>query len=429
MTPQIILGKLTPFENKKIKLVDDQSTGDIIEAILKAHKKYAADYDQFSSLFKGSTTKETARNIWNFLKTHIKYVIENSNMQSVKSPAAILAQGFGDCKHFSLMAAGILKSLHIPYAFRFASYRTFDKTPQHVFVVVNPNTDHEIWIDPVLSKFDYKKPFTYAKDKTMAVYSISGIGATKAQKQAVKDAKAAKKAAPKGAAKSTAKANLKAAKKAAGVTLGQKLAKGAKVVLKVAAAPVRNAFLLLVDLNFGGLATKIQKGWVKAPTKIQHFWEGAGGKMESLKKAFEKGAKKKRLLGFECENNCGGYCSKCSKMIGAAPAAAAAPAVAAPLLAKVATLLKSIGIDPAELVQIGKNAVNERAQQLAKKVLSPQAADTGENIQEADIATGTDQSTATALDKFAPATTTGKTNYLPLIIGGAAVLYFVTRKK
>ena len=418
MTPEVILGRLTPFENKKTKLGEDQSTGDIIEAILSAHKKYAADYNQFSSLFKGSTTKETARKIWNFLKDHIKYVIESSNSQSVKSPAAILAQGYGDCKHYSLMAAGILNSLKIPYAFRFASYKAFDKTPQHVFVVVNPNTNNEIWIDPVLSRFDYKKPYQYAIDKKMAVYSISGIGATKAQKQAVKAAKQAKKAAPKGAAKKAAKANLKAAKQAAGTTLKQKLAKGTKVILKVAAAPVRNAFLLLVDINFANLAVKLKKGWEKAPSKIQNFWEGAGGKMNALKKAFDKGATKKRILGIGC--------TACEKQIGFAPAAAAA--AAAPLLAKVGSLLKSIGIDPEELVEIGKNAVNEKAQELAKKVLSPQAADSAENIQEADIATGTDAGSTGTGTSFDNKMSTGSTNMLPLIIGGAAALYFITRK-
>jgi hypothetical protein len=89
---------------------------------------------------------------------------------------------------------------------------------------------------------------------------------------------------------------VKAAREAAGRTVKQTLKKGAKVVLKVAAAPVRNAFLALVALNFGGLANKLQKGWQKAPTKIEHFWEGAGGKMQALKNAFDKGSKKKEFL-------------------------------------------------------------------------------------------------------------------------------------
>lgn len=406
MDATTIMGRLEPFKNKQTMLVAEQSTGDIIDAITEAHRLHAPEYSQISSFFKAPTKRETAKRIFNFLKKNVKYVIEPGNRQTVKSPAAILATGHGDCKHYALFAGGILQNLGIPFAYRFSSYRIFDKQPQHVFVVVNPGTSNEIWIDPVLKEFDYKKPYNYSIDKKMALYSISGIGATKEQKARLKQAKAVKKAAPTKVAKKAAKQEVKAAREAAGRTVKQTLQKGAKVVLKVAAAPVRNAFLALVALNFGGLANKLQKGWEKAPTKIQHFWEGAGGKMQALKNAFEKGSKKKRIFGDDA--------------IGVAPAAATA-AAAAPLLVKVADILKSIGIEPAELVQLGKDALNQKAQELAKQALEPKAAKEAENI---DVAEQVFQG-----ETVSPVTTTGKPNFLPLILGGAAVLYFVTRKK
>lgn len=406
MDATTIMGRLEPFKNKQTMLVAEQSTGDIIDAITEAHRLHAPEYSQISSFFKAPTKRETAKRIFNFLKKNVKYVIEPGNRQTVKSPAAIMATGHGDCKHYALFAGGILQNLGIPFAYRFSSYRIFDKQPQHVFVVVNPGTTNEIWIDPVLKEFDYKKPYNYSIDKKMALYSISGIGATKEQKARLKQAKAVKKAAPTKVAKKAAKQEVKAAREAAGRTVKQTLQKGAKVVLKVAAAPVRNAFLALVALNFGGLANKLQKGWEKAPTKIQHFWEGAGGKMQALKNAFEKGSKKKRIFGDDA--------------IGVAPAAATA-AAAAPLLVKVAEVLKSIGIEPAELVQLGKDALNQKAQELAKQALEPKAAKEAENI---DVAEQVFEG-----ETVSPVTTTGKPNFLPLILGGAAVLYFVTRKK
>ena len=72
MNAQVLLGRLSPFENKRVKLVDDQSTGDIINAMMTAHKKYADDYDQISSFFRGYSNKDTARKIWNFLKENVK---------------------------------------------------------------------------------------------------------------------------------------------------------------------------------------------------------------------------------------------------------------------------------------------------------------------------------------------------------------------
>jgi len=402
MDAATLMGRLGPFQNRREMLTADQSTGDIIDAILEAHRRHAHDYSKISSFFNGGSRRATARKIFNFLKNNVRYVIEPGSKQTVKSPAAILATGYGDCKHYSLFAGGVLQNLGIPFAYRFASYKMFDKQPQHVFVVVNPGTSNEIWIDPVVGDFDYKKPYTYATDRKMALYSISGIGATAQQKADLKAAKAAKKAAPTKAAKQAAKTSVKAARKAAGRTTGQVLKKGAKVVLKVAAAPVRNSFLLLVTINFAGLATKLAAAWQKAPSKLTNFWESAGGQINALKKAWEKGST-------------------------AAPAAAAA--TAAPLLVKVADFLKKIGIEPDELVQVGKDALNKRAQELAKKTLEPKAASEATNIDIADQVFEPAELQATT-DMAADTTTvTKKPNFLPLLIGGAAVLYFVTRKK
>lgn len=416
MDATTLMGRLGPFQNRREMLSADQSTGDIIDAILEAHRRHAGDYSKISSFFNAGSKRETARKIFNFLKKNVRYVIEPGTKQTVKSPAAILATGYGDCKHYSLFAGGVLQNLGIPFAYRFASYKIFDKQPQHVFVVVNPGTSNEIWIDPVVGDFDYKKPYTYATDKKMALYSISGIGATAQQKAALKAAKAAKKAAPTKAAKQAAQTTVKAARKAAGRTTGQVLKKGAKVVLKVAAAPVRNSFLLLVKLNFAGLATKLAASWQKAPSKLQNFWESAGGQINALKKAWEAGSKKKRIFGDG---------------IGVAPAApAAAAATAAPLLVKVADFLKKIGIEPDELVQVGRDALNKRAQELAKKTLEPKAASEAVNIDIADQVFE-QPSEMEPITEMAPAATTAtkKPNFLPLLIGGAAVLYFVTRKK
>ena len=394
-------------------LVQDQSTGDIIDAICTAHKRHAQEYSRISSFFNAGTPREVGRKIFNFLKNNVRYVIEPGSKQTVKSPAAILATGYGDCKHYSLFAGGVLQSLGIPFAYRFASYREYDKQPQHVFVVINPGKN-EIWLDPVVGVYDYKKPYKYATDRKMALYSISGMGATAQQKAALKAAKAAKKAAPTKAAKKAAKTEVKAARQAAGRTAGQVLKKGTKAILKVAAAPVRNAFLALVALNFGGLGTKLSIAWQKAPSRITNFWEGAGGQINALKKAWEKGSTKKRIFGDDS--------------IGVAPAAAAT--AAAPLLVKVADLLKQIGIDPAELVQLGKDALNSKAQELAKKVLEPKAATEAEYIDTADqVFEQSPTMDVTSTPVFEKSAATSKPNFLPLILGGAAVLYFVTRKK
>jgi hypothetical protein len=340
-----LLGVLDPFNNKKNVLVEDQSTGDIIKAILNGHEKYRPEYKKISSFFKGDNNKQTAYNIWKFLKNNVKYIVESDSEQTIKSPAALLATGHCDCKNYSLFTAGILDSLNIPFAYRFASYNKYgSKIPGHVFCVVYPGTNHEIWIDAVLSKFDYHKPYTYKIDKKpnkMAIVAISGIGASRT----VRKAKHAKR-------------------KAAGKTFGQRLKKGLKAVVKVAAAPVRNAFLLLVKLNVHNIAKKLAKAYSTHPQKVQHFWESAGGRIAVLVRNINQGKKKRKILGDD----------EVQGMVGIVFSIPAAITAAAPLLAKLAQLLKSIGIDPAELVDVAKNAINDRAKEAFATALAPEAA-------------------------------------------------------
>lgn len=410
MNVGVMLGRLEPFTNTKRLLVGEQSTGDIISAITNAHKKYAPEYAKICSFFKGKNDKETARRLYDFCKKNVAYVIEPNTKQTVKSPAAILATGHGDCKHYAGFIGGCLGALGVPFSYRFASYKSWDKQPAHVFIVVNPGTLNEIWVDPVLPTFDNKKPYQYAKDKIMSLYSISGIGATKAQKAQIKQLKQQKKKAT-GTEKAKLKAEVKSAKKAAGVTLGQKLKKGAKVVLKIAASPARNAFLLLVKINFANLAVKLDQAWTKSPSKLTNFWEGIGGKIEALKKQWEKGKTKKRIFGTSIGE----------------PATAAAITAAAPIVVKVTKLLKDIGIEPGDLVQIGKDAINKKAQDLVQKVLQPKAEIDAEQIQTAEIVT--DQAPEMSTAKIIDQNQGTKMNWVPIAIVGAAGLYFLTRKK
>jgi len=385
VTTGMLLGRINPYNNRKKILVENQSTNDIIQSILDNHKKYINEYKNISSFFKGANNYETGKNIYNYLKKNISYKIDSANQQLIKSPAAILATKEADCKMYSNFAAGILDNLKIPFVYRFAGYSAFDNQPAHVFVVINPNTKKEIWLDPVLRQYDYKKPYNFKIDKKMAVIAVSGVGKAGKGKAKVKNF----------------------------------LKKGAKVIVKVAATPARNAFLLLVKLNFTGLATKLNTAFAKEPSKLQKLWEGTlGGKINSLKKAFDTGKNKKRIFGH---NN----------TIGEPTAVATAIAAAAPIIAKVGTFLKSVGINPAELVDIGKKALNEKAKALVTKKLMPRV-EQGEIFNEvANEAVNEDNfPMQTTNVKAATNVMAPKNKMLPLyLLGGAALVYLIAKKK
>lgn len=181
-----ILMSLPPFQNEKQVIIYDQSAGDIINAIVSSFKKNKNEYDKIFSFFAGNNEVETAENVFNFLKKNVRYVIEDEDNQLIKTPAAIIATGKtgSDCKNYALFIAGVMdayrrnEGVDFPLSFRFASYKN-DKTPQHVFVVLYPGSNEEIWIDPVLNYFDQKVYPYYFKDKkitNMALSSLGGIG-------------------------------------------------------------------------------------------------------------------------------------------------------------------------------------------------------------------------------------------------------------
>lgn len=182
---QIISLLPAPVGNS-IVIEENQDVNDIISTLIFMHGKTARYYDKIASSFLGATLRETCENIFDFCKTNIPNVTESENYQTIRTPQRILKasrEGYGnDCKHYASFAAGILDALRrqgkrINWNFRFASYKMFSTALGHVFVVVH-DRGNEIWIDPVLDYFDYKKPYTFSIDKNvMSPTGSRAIGA------------------------------------------------------------------------------------------------------------------------------------------------------------------------------------------------------------------------------------------------------------
>ena len=183
ISKNMVLQKLAPFTNFKKVLIEDQSTGDIIQGILDNHDNYQSQYDKISEMFIDDNEVETAKNVFKFLKDNVPYYVEPIEKQTLRSPSAIISIKEGaDCKSYASFINGIMSSLNrkgifkVPLAYRFASYRYDTREPQHVFAVLYPNTKNEVWVDPVLNKFDQRKEPVFIKDKKikMALIAMSG---------------------------------------------------------------------------------------------------------------------------------------------------------------------------------------------------------------------------------------------------------------
>jgi hypothetical protein len=183
ISKNMVLQKLAPFTNFKKVLIDDQNTNDIVQGILDNHDNYQNEYDKISEMFIGDNEVETAKNVFDFLKQNVPYYIEPIEKQTLRSPSAIVCMKQGaDCKSYASFINGVMSSLNrkgifrVPMAYRFASYRYDTKEPQHVFSVLYPGTKNEVWVDPVLAKFDQRKEPVFIKDKKikMALIAMSG---------------------------------------------------------------------------------------------------------------------------------------------------------------------------------------------------------------------------------------------------------------
>lgn len=184
-----LIAKLPPFKNKVELVTYNQGTGDIIDEIRQMHKQSETDYDLISEDFYTGDVYTTCNNIWDYLKSNLKYTIEGEDEQTVKTATAMHQKGAKiDCKHYSLFIAGILDSLKAKgypgfenWTYRFAGYDGI--YIEHVFVVLDPDTDGEIWIDPVLDYFDqHLEPYYYSDKSTYptisGIFKISGVNTT-----------------------------------------------------------------------------------------------------------------------------------------------------------------------------------------------------------------------------------------------------------
>lgn len=156
---------------------DMADNADIRKAIFGSVPKAVEQTKEFAKYFKRSSSRETCKEIFDFLKQKINYVADGE-LQLIKLPSALIHTKTGDCKSYSLLTSAILTNLGIPHHFCLVSYNA-DPTPSHIYVC----TDDGCIIDAVWGIFDSEKKPTYKYEVKpngkMRVKSITGTGGGK----------------------------------------------------------------------------------------------------------------------------------------------------------------------------------------------------------------------------------------------------------
>lgn len=392
ITRQLILSKLPAPKLQKVVTVSEHKTSDIINQMIIEHadnKKFAGYISQY---FKGRSSTDTCKNIYDFLRTQFHYVVEPAKDQTTKSLPAFMKLGYGDCKHYAGLFGIILEDLKIPFVYRFVSFDKRNSNPTHVYVVALNEQNKPIYCDACLPLFNVQKQYTGKPfDKipnTMALSRISGVeqdehlgdigGYSYFQTPFKKIYRARKnfigsldenpaveflsyvgeidgeeiytdavgswfsKAAGKikqaakatgGAIKQAVKATGGAVKQAAQFT-GKEIKQGAKFVAenvkKVGLSIPRQVFLGLVSENIHHFGTDINNAFKKDSNSISNMWRTLGGDPAALRRAASDGSKKHAIFGPQYQ-------------IGFEPATTAtALATSAPVIAIAVPVIKKI---------------------------------------------------------------------------------------
>jgi hypothetical protein len=143
---------------------------------------------------------------------------------------------------------------------------------------------------------------------------------------------------------------------------------------KYGLAPARASFLLLVSINFLGLAKKFDMAIQKNETKVRNWWEKWGGNYGKLLKAIEKGKNKKI---FKSKKRLGETLSDSELTGELGLSVAAAISSATPLLVAVKKLFKALDIK-----LIGKKKIKEQPEEEQEQSQDEQSEEEQEQSQE-----------------------------------------------
>lgn len=160
----------------KETLIKNGNVIETVESCIDIVADHYREVEKLAELLQADSLKATCRNIFNFTYSYLQYNKDQDGTEQLRTPARSWADGqikfkqkgdseAGiDCDDYSIFVGSLLKCLGIPFKLRITKYDG-KKNFQHIYIFVPAagDSEDEIIIDPVLSKFDYQKPYTTEK--------------------------------------------------------------------------------------------------------------------------------------------------------------------------------------------------------------------------------------------------------------------------
>lgn len=249
-----------------------------------------------------------------YIRNLVKYKIDPWGVQNIQLPERLIENGSGDCKSLSLFLYAVLTSLGYKAGFRFARYRE-NGSFTHVYNYAFDNKGKLFTFDACTRSFDEIKPIekydmeiNYIAGAPVITRRNSGVRRVIIQSRKprlvdllqddrVLDSQPKLQGIGKKKKKGKFKDKLKAVVNKAKEQGRNVVNKVGKAVKTTALAPARGPFLVLVNVNFRGIAKRLNKLRTKSQKKLEEFWLKLGGDIDALNQAIDKGKSKKPFLG------------------------------------------------------------------------------------------------------------------------------------
>jgi hypothetical protein len=272
--------------------VNDAKTHDIIYALCMAAPAAIKQAKQFNLPeiigLQGANLQNDAILTGKWIRANIKYKVDSFENQNIQLPSALLKSKTGDCKSISLLYLAIMEAAGYNGGFRFAAYRGNNFTHVYNFFV-NKNLINTF--DACIKDLKEHKKYTNIKD--MKVNYIAGTPLLINQQTNNTMQKLPIKLLMRDDRYASINGIGRKKRKPLFPKLNKIIKKGGQAVKTVAMAPARGSFLVLVNLNYKGLATKLNEALAKNAAKVTEMWTKFGGDTAALQKSINNGKGKK----------------------------------------------------------------------------------------------------------------------------------------
>lgn len=159
---------LIPKPNGKSETIKKYGdTQDIINVLLKCDKdeNWQRQTREIAKMF--ASTRKGMRDLCTYVMKHIKYKIDPSGVQWLKSPSRSFDDGFADCKSLTLFINSVLRNKGLRYRIKFVGYGS-EKQVSHVYSEVYLNGKwiqlDTVWMLPKHGgRFGTEKPYGIIK--------------------------------------------------------------------------------------------------------------------------------------------------------------------------------------------------------------------------------------------------------------------------